>query len=161
MSELSKALRYLIDHARVRRDSAKFKRGREKLKASRDPLAFAQKLVIEWTREKVQRITSDIWDACGGEASTCAIDELEWALRQTLGGHIDPMHHTLLNRLERELHDSDLTRGNFIKDGAELFRMAACVRIADGKSEWREPDIRGFKYYPRRSSGYREKMPTK
>jgi hypothetical protein len=161
MSEFSKALKYLSDNACIRRDSAKFRRGREQLKAARDPLTLAERKCIEWMREKIQRITSDIWDASGGIVSTCMIDELERALRQTLGGHIDPMHHTLLNRLERELHDGYLTRGTFVKDGAELFRVAAFVRTTDGKSEWREPDIRGFQYRPSRTSGYRKKISTK
>jgi len=159
MTERLDALKYLDDHTCIRRDSKKYRKAQSEIRTARNPLAKAQEFCIGWAREKAQAITSDIWDACGGEASTCAIDELERALRQTLGGHIDPMHHTLLNRLERELHDGGLTRGKFVKDGAELFRMAACVRTADGKSEWKEPDIRGFSYHPSSTTAYLEKYP--
>jgi hypothetical protein len=77
MSELSKALQYLADNACIRRDSAKFGRGREKLKVAREPMTLAQKICIGWEREKAQQIPNDIWDACEGEASAW-VDALSW-----------------------------------------------------------------------------------
>ena len=160
MSELSKALQYLADNACIRRDSTKYKRGREQVRAARDPLSCAQKICTGWHREKAQQITSDISDAMGKEDPRLAVDELERVLRRTIGGRIDPTHHIVLGRLRQPASAGKLTRGEFVKLGGELFRMAAYVPEADGNLGWRKPDIRGFRYHPSHSSGYRKKCPT-
>ncbi len=148
-------------HTCIRRDSKKYQQAKSEINKARNPLDKAEKFCVSWKREKAQAIPSDIWDAHREEVSLQLIDELERALRKTLGSRIDPTHHRILNELKDKERDHLLTRGVFVKDGAELFRMAAFVPNADGKGEWREPDVRGFSYQPSLTTSYLEKYPEK
>ena len=161
MSERLAALKYLDDHACIRRDSKKYRQANSEINKARNPLDKAEKICVSWKREKAQAITSDIWDAHREPPPVQPIDELERALRKTLGGRIDPTHHHLLKALNDKVRDHRLTRGVFVKLGAELFRIAAFVPDADEKCEWREPDIRGFSYQPSSTASYLEKYPEK
>ncbi len=157
MTERLDALKYLDDHTCIRRNSKRYRHAKSEINKARNPLDRAENICVGWKREKAQAITSDIWDAHPEAVSLQLIDELERALRKTLGGRIDPTHHRILNELNGMVRDHHLTRGVFVKRGAELFRMAAYVPDAGGKLEWREPDIRGFSYQPSLTTSYPEK----